>query len=122
MRTNKFRWPVASSAVLALAASTMSVSPAAQSAITIPPSITALRIVAIDTAPLPLDVEQIALSTQYIVPGLIQPYGIVDQRNVRESRYTNPMHCDTSGALTTGQVQAAWQACSDRFFNVAHSP
>jgi hypothetical protein len=29
--------------------------------------------------------------------------------------------CNTTGLLTPGQYEAAWQACSDRAFNVEHS-
>jgi hypothetical protein len=68
-----------------------------------------------------VDFEKIAIGRTYVDPGQIEPYGVVDQRTVRESRYTDPMHCPTLGVLSGQQVQAAWQACSDRFFNVDHS-
>ncbi len=54
-------------------------------------------------------------------PHQMEPEGVVDQRQIRQTNYTDPMHCDLTGLLTPLQMEAAEKACSERFFNVDHS-
>ena len=65
--------------------------------------------------------EVTALNGRYRTPQNVEPYGVLDQNNVRDSIYRDPMHCNMNGLLTPGQMNAAQQACSDRFYHVDHS-
>jgi hypothetical protein len=58
---------------------------------------------------------------RFVHPSQMLPYGAVDQRTVRKTIYSDPLKCPMTGLLTPGQMQAAEQACLDRFFNTDHS-
>ncbi len=73
-------------------------------------------------SPLPVSSRDIlGLSRTFTVPSQLEPYGVVDQNNVRRTQYKDPMHCSMAGLLTPLQMEAAQQACSDTFYHVDHS-
>jgi hypothetical protein len=65
--------------------------------------------------------DLVGVTSRYRTPSQVQPYGVTDQNNVRETIYKDPMHCPMTGLLTPGQMNAALQACSDNFYHVDHS-
>jgi hypothetical protein len=65
--------------------------------------------------------ELYAVSRIFVRPSQLEPYGVIDQNNVRETIYKDPMHCPMTGLLTPGQMNAAFQACYDNFYHVDHS-
>jgi len=65
--------------------------------------------------------ELFGVSRIFLRPSQLEPYGVVDQNNVRDTIYKDPMHCPMTGLLTPGQMNAAFQACYDNFYHVDHS-
>jgi|GEM_PF-3021040 len=67
-------------------------------------------------------VRQIGRVRAFVTRGQLEPYDVVNQRAIRESRFNDPVRCPTADLLTAEQIAAARQACADRIFNVDHSP
>jgi hypothetical protein len=81
-----------------------------------------IQSVILQLTPAPVSARELfALNGRYLHPSQVEPYGVVDQNNVRETIYKDPMHCPMAGLLTPGQMNAAIQACSDYFYHVDHS-